>query len=79
MSDIVVHNVKVSYDESHQRVRDFVKYLQGEDKKEEMKAYYNEARHSKDNKIHLNDKMGNEFTMICDDNHNCDLRLRGFI
>jgi len=79
MSDLIIHNINISYDESHQRVRDFVKYLQGEERKEEMKAYYNEARRSKDGKIHLNDKIGNEFTLICGDNHNCTLRLRGFV
>ena len=77
MSDIIVHNIRISYDESHERVRDFVKYLEGDEMKEEMKAYYDETQQSEDNKIHLSDKMGNEFTLICGDNHNCTLRLRG--
>ena len=77
MSDLTIHNINVSYDESHQRVRDFVTYLKSDKRKEEMKAYYDEARHSKDEKIYLNDKIGNEFTLVCDDNHNCILRLRG--
>ena len=55
MSDIIIHNINVSYDESHERVRNFVKYLRGEERKEEMKAYYEEARRNKDNKIHLNE------------------------
>jgi hypothetical protein len=77
MSDIVIHNIRISYDESHERVRNFVKYLQREEGKEEMRAYYEEARHSKDNKIHLNDKFGNEFTLEKTGEHNCSLRLRG--
>jgi hypothetical protein len=77
MSDIVIHHINVSYDESHDRVKDFVKYLQADERKEEMKAYYDEARRESDNKIHLNDKFGNEFTMICTEGHNCTLRLRG--
>lgn len=77
MSDIIIHNVRVSYDESHERVRNFVKYLQSSERKEELKAYYKEAHQSVDNKIHLNDKSGNEFTLECNGEHNCTLRLRG--
>lgn len=77
MSDIVIHNINVSYDENHERVRNFVEYLQGERMKDEMKAYYEEARVTEDGKIHLNDKMNNEFTLICKENHICFLRLRG--
>jgi hypothetical protein len=77
MSDIVIHNINVSYDESHERVRNFVEYLQGEDRKDEMKAYYEEARRSENGKLHLSDKMNNEFTLICQENHICFLRLRG--
>jgi hypothetical protein len=78
MSDIIIHNINISYDESHERVRDFVKYLQNEERREEVKAYYDEAYHrSKDNKIHLNDKFGNEFTLECTNEHNCHLGLRG--
>ena len=77
MSDLVIHNINVSYDESHDRVRDFVKYLKDDDRREEMKAYYDEAHHSHDGKIHLNDKHGNEFTLECDGEHHCNLHLRG--
>jgi len=77
MSDTIIHNIRISYDESHERVIDFVKYLKDEKRKEELKAYYTEARHSENNKIHLNDKFGNEFTLECTAEHKCDLRLRG--
>jgi hypothetical protein len=77
MSDIIIHNINVSYDESHKRVRDFVRYLQEYEKKDEMKAYYEQAKRNKDSKIHISDKFDNEFTLVCGDNHNCDLRLRG--
>ena len=42
-----------------------------------MKAYYDEALKSPENKIHINDQHGNEFTLICSNGHNCELRLRG--
>jgi len=77
MSDTTIHNIHVSYDESHERVKNFVKYLKAEERKEEMRAYYEEANHSEDNKIHLNDKLGNEFTLECIDEHRCNLKLRG--
>lgn len=77
MSDTIIHNIRISYDESHERVIDFVKYLKDEKRKEELKSYYNEARHSENNKIYLNDKFGNEFTLECTGEHKCDLRLRG--
>ena len=77
MTDIVFHNTHVSYDESHERVRNFVVYLKDEKRKDEMKAYYEQALKAADNKIHLNDKFGNEFTLICNSGHNCELRLRG--
>ena len=69
--------MRISYDESHERVRNFVDYLKDEKRKEEIKAYYEETKHSKDNKIHLNDKFGNEFTLEKIGEHNCTLRLRG--
>lgn len=77
MTDITIHNIHISYDETHERVRNFINYLKDEKRKEEIKAYYEEAKHSKDNKIHLNDKLGNEFTMVRTGEHNCTLRLRG--
>ena len=77
MSDIIIHNINISYDESHDRVREFVKYLQDEKRKDEMKAYYDEAKRDSKNKIHLSDKLGNEFTLECTGEHNCHLGLRG--
>ena len=77
MSDTVINHINVSYDESHQRVRDFIKYLKDEDRKEEMKAYFDEAKRNSDSKLHLSDKNGNDFTLVCTDGYNCTLRLRG--
>ena len=77
MSDTIIHNIRISYDETHERVRNFVKYLQADDRKEEMRSFYKEAHDSSDRKIHLNDKLGNEFTLECSGEHNCSLRLRG--
>ena len=72
-----MHNMHVSYDESRERVRSFVSYLKDEKHKDEMKEYYEEARKHSDGKIHIEDKHGNEFTLICSSGHNCELRLRG--
>jgi hypothetical protein len=77
MSDTTIHNLNVSYDESHGRVRDFVEYLKSDNRKEEMRGFYEETKKSSDHKIHLNDKHGNEFTLECSSDHNCKLRLRG--
>lgn len=78
MSDIVIHNIRVSYDETDERVRDFVKYLRGEGRKEELREYHNKALQVKeDNKIYLSDRAGNEFTFKCTREHNCTLGFRG--
>jgi hypothetical protein len=77
MSDTVIHNIKISYDESFQEVRDFANYLKSDKRKEEMKTYYQEARRSEGYKIYLSDKDGNEFSLICDLEHICRLELRG--
>ena len=77
MSDLTVHNIHVSYDESDERVRNFVKYLKEEERKEEMKGYYREAIHSPDGRVYLSDKNGKDFTLICNVGYNCALGLRG--
>jgi len=77
MSDTVVHNIKISYDESDERVRKFVTYLKSASMKEAMKSYYNQSQASSDKKININDEDGNEFTLACNENHICTLRLRG--
>lgn len=77
MSDTIIHNIKVSYDESHDRVKNFVEYLKNEKRREEMKAYYEEAKRSPHFKMHINDEHNNEFTLECEGDHRCDLRLRG--
>jgi hypothetical protein len=75
MSDTFIHNIRISYDESDERVRDFVGYLKDEKRKEEMKKYYGEARQN--NKIYINDSFNNEFTLTYVGNYNCSLGLRG--
>ena len=77
MSDLTIHNIKISYDESDERVRNFMKYLKSEERKEEMNTYYKQALDSADGKIYISDKNNNEFTLICSNNHICNLRLRG--
>lgn len=77
MSDLVIHNVNISYDESDERVRNFIVYLKNPDRKEEMRKYYEQARQNLEHKAYLTDKLGNEFTLVCGDGHNCTLRLRG--
>ena len=77
MSDTVVHNIKISYDESDERVRRFVGHLKSVGMKEEMRKYHDEALGSSDKKIHLTDDAGNEFTLSCPDMHICNLKTRG--
>jgi hypothetical protein len=77
MSDTVIHNIKVAYDESRAEVRNFANHLKNDKRREEMKIYHDEARHSPDNKINLDDEYGNEFTLICEQEHICSLKLRG--
>lgn len=77
MSDLVIHNVNVSYDESDERVRNFVQYLKSYDRTEEMRKYYGEVKSSVDKTINLSDQFGNEFTLEYLGGHNCSLKLRG--
>ena len=77
MSDLTIHNINVSYDESDERVRNFVKYLTREDKKDEMKGYYNQALQNPDGKLNLSDQENNDFTLVCSAGFNCTLGLRG--
>lgn len=77
MSDLVIHNVNISYDESDERVRNFIGYLKSPDRTEEMRNYYREVKSSVDNQIYLSDQFGNEFTLEYLGGHNCRLGLRG--
>ena len=77
MSDIIIHHLKIFYDESDERVIAFIKYLKRESAKEELDGYYREALSNKDGKLYVKDKVGNEFTLICSQGHNCVLKLRG--
>lgn len=77
MSDTVVHNIKLSYDESDDRVRAYVSYLRGASAAENLKKYHDEALKSTEHKIYLSDENGNEFTFTCDQVHICHLRTRG--
>ena len=77
MSDLVVHNIRLSYDESDERVRNFIKYLKRDEMKEVMKDYYEKVKQNPSNQIYISDKETNEFTLACDHSHNCILGLRG--
>lgn len=77
MTDITMHNLRVSYDETHERVRKFIEYLKSDKRKEELKSYYDEAKNKSDHKIHINDERNNEFTFIYEGNYKCTIRLRG--
>lgn len=77
MSDIIIHHIKISYDESDERVRKFVGYLKSKGAKSELEGYYKDALKQKDGKLHISDREGNEFTILCLSGHNCRLRLRG--
>ncbi|MFA6324766.1 MAG: hypothetical protein WCX46_00880 [Candidatus Paceibacterota bacterium] len=77
MSDIVVHHINISYNESDERVRNFVKYLKNEERKDEMSEYFNKVKNSPDGKIYLKDIDGNEFSLFYNGGYNCALNLRG--
>jgi len=76
MKNIMIHEINISYDDSHERVINFIEYLKSESMKEEVKAYYEAAKNKYDQKIHINDKHDNEFTLEYKGDHNCNLRLR---
>ena len=77
MSDTVVHNIKIAYDESDERVRNFIAYLKSIKMRDEIRKYHDEALRGVDKKINIVDDEGNEFTLTCADLHLCTLRLRG--
>ena len=77
MSDTVINHINVSYDESDERVRNFVKYLKNENRKEEIRNNYQKARQNPEGKLYLSDEAGNEFTLVCTEMYNCTLGLRG--
>ncbi len=76
MLNIVIHEINISYDDSHERIKNFIEYLKLESMREEIKAYYEAVKIDYEKKIHINDKYGNEFTLEYKGNHKCNLRLR---
>ena len=77
MSDLVIHNINISYDESDERVRNFVKYLKRPEQKEETRAYYLQVKNSPEQRIYIVDHYGNEFSFVYQNEHNCLIGLRG--
>jgi hypothetical protein len=76
MTDTVIHSIRVSYDETDERVRNFVSYLKSEKRNNDMLAYYRSAKeiYPEEKFVVLSD---NEFSISCDNNHRCVLKLRG--
>lgn len=76
MTDTVIHSIRVSYDQTDERVRNLVTYLKNDNRKDEMLGYYNSAK-----EINPEEKyivlFGNEFSLVCDSSHKCVLKLRG--
>lgn len=75
MSDIIIHHFNISYDESDERVVNFVKHLKYAEG--ELEGYYDKTIADKSGKIFVSDKDGNEFALVCNPGHNCALTLRG--
>lgn len=73
MKEKRIHGINVSYDYENRKVREFVDYLDDESRKEEFKAYCHEARRSEDKNIRLNDRLNNEYNLICRDEYHCTL------
>lgn len=76
MKNTIIHEINISYNDSHERVNNFIEHLKSESMREEMKAYYEAAKKNYEQKIHINDKYNNEFTLEYKGDHNCVLRLR---
>lgn len=76
MTDTVIHSIRVSYDQTDDRVRKLVSYLKGDDKKNEMMAYYNNAKEIHPDKKYIT-LFGDDFSLTCDSSHKCILKLRG--
>jgi hypothetical protein len=76
MTDTVIHNIRVSYDEDDQRVQQFVKYLKADERKLEMLSYYGSAKESSPKEKYISTE-GNDFSLTISDNGVCHIRLRG--
>jgi hypothetical protein len=77
MTDKTIHNIRLSYDESDERVRNFVEYLKSEARKDVVKNYYESTMSRPEKLQYINDEFGNEFILTCTNGHNCALKLRG--
>ncbi|MEJ0001835.1 MAG: hypothetical protein WDN09_01450 [bacterium] len=76
MTEATIHHVRVTYDDSDPRVRDFVAYLKDEKRDAEMRGYYGSAREIFPGEKYIM-AAGNEFSFSCNERHICTLKLRG--
>jgi len=76
MINTIIHERNISYDETHERVRNFIEHLKEYENAEEFKGFCHEARDSEDGKVHLNDSEDNQFTLEYTGDDHFILRLR---
>lgn len=74
MTDVTIHSIRLSYDETDERVRSFVNFLKN--RKEEFISYHNLAKSIFPEEKYIV-RGGDEFSLVCDRNHKCILKLRG--
>ena len=61
MTETLVHNINVSYDDSNFTTNHFVAYLKSDSMRNAVHPFFDAARKSFDYKISFKDKQGNEF------------------
>jgi len=76
MKNTTIHNIDLSYDDTHERVANFAEHFKSESRKDEFKAYCKLAKENDDYKMHLSDRDGNEFTLEYKGDGQYNLRLR---
>lgn len=71
-----IHGYKVEYDEKNEIIKTYLDHLEHSLSHEEFNAIYDDAERNEFRKKHLEDKHGNEFTLVYKGGHSCLLRKR---
>lgn len=77
MTDVILHSIRISYDETNEYVREFVDYLKKFKSKKDILAYYHNSINMPKGEIYKINRAGQDFIFICSNNHSCILKLRG--
>ena len=71
-----IHGYEVEYDKKDEALEVYTEHLKNRLSHEEFSAIYSEAKHNEFRKKHLDDKYGNEFTLVYKGEKSCLLRKR---